>query len=138
MAHDVPAPLGGGLDGSRPCPCGRDATFADCCRPVLQGRPASTAEDLMRSRFTAFAVGHLDHLFRTWHPRTRPADLSLPTERTWTGLRVISTRDGASDDQTGTVEFAASYETTHGPGTQSEVSRFERRAGRWVYVDALG
>ncbi len=136
---DAPsAPLGAGLDGSRPCPCGRDAAYAGCCRPLLQGRPATTAEDLMRSRYTAFAVGDLDHLFRTWHPRTRPRDLSLPVDRRWTGLRVVATHDGGADDQSGTVEFAASYATAAGPGVQREVSRFERRAGRWVYVDGLG
>ena len=136
MPDDTPAPLGAGLDGSGPCPCDRDATYAACCRPLLHGREAETAEQLMRSRYTAFAVGDLAHVFRTWHPRTRPRDLTLPTDRSWTGLRVLSTRDGGSGDETGTVEFAATYETRSGTAVQHEVSRFGRRARRWVYLEA--
>ena len=30
----------------------------------------------MRSRFSAYALGEIDHVFRTWHPRTRPDDLT--------------------------------------------------------------
>ncbi len=138
MSDSARAPLGAGLDGSGPCPCGRGTPFAGCCRPLLHGRPAITAEDLMRSRYTAFVVGDVDHLFRSWHPRSRPVDLSLPADRTWAGLRVVATRDGGADDQTGTVEFAASYRTPAGPGVQREVSRFGRRGPRWVYVDGLG
>ncbi len=89
----------------------------------------------MRSRYSAYAVGDLDHVFRTWHPRTRPADLAADPALTWTGLRVLATSGGGPDDETGTVEFAARYETPAGPGVLHERSRFERRAGRWVYVD---
>jgi len=89
----------------------------------------------MRSRYSGYATGHLDHVFRTWHPRSRPADLTLDPGVAWTGLRVLSTTAGGPDDDTGTVEFEARFETSAGPGLLRELSRFERRAGRWVYVD---
>ena len=82
----------------------------------------------MRSRYTAYAVGDLDHVFRTWHPRTRPDDLRLDPAQTWTGLRIL----GSGEDW---VEFVASYERGGAAGEQHERSRFEQRAGRWVYVD---
>jgi SEC-C motif domain protein len=97
---------------------------------------AETAEELMRSRYAAFVVGDTDHLFRTWHPRTRPDDLTLPTDRTWTGLVVLSTEGGGVGDDTGVVEFEARYVSAGRAGVQHEVSRFERRRGAWVYVDA--
>lgn len=88
----------------------------------------------MRSRYSAFALGLEDHLLATWHPRTRP-DAAGPTPGlTWTGL-VVHRATGGADDGTGTVEFTASYETPEGPGTMHETSRFERRGGRWLYVD---
>ena len=31
----------------------------------------------MRSRYTAYVVGDVDHLVRSRHPRTRPAELAL-------------------------------------------------------------
>jgi SEC-C motif-containing protein len=116
------------------CPCGSVSAYAGCCGPLLDGRPAATAEALMRSRYTAYAVGHLDHVFRTWHPRTRPDGLTLPAVE-WLGLEVLRTVDGAADDDTGVVEFRARSRDPGGEHVLHETSRFERRGGRWVYVD---
>ena len=89
----------------------------------------------MRSRYAAYAVGDLDHVFRTWHPRTRPDEITASPGLTWTGLTIVSTSGGGPDDDTGQVEFRAAYRTADGAGLLHELSRFERRAGRWVYVD---
>ena len=82
----------------------------------------------MRSRYAAYAVGDLDHVFRTWHPRTRPDDLTLDAATEWTGLSVLRAEGDV-------VEFRASFRTKRGSGTLHETSRFEQRGGRWVYVD---
>jgi len=89
----------------------------------------------MRSRYSAFATGRLDHVFRTWHPRTRPADLSPAPGVTWLGLEVLRAVDGGPSDDTGTVEFRARFERAGVEHALHETSRFERRAGRWLYVD---
>lgn len=91
----------------------------------------------MRSRYSAFAYRHSDYLFRTWHPRTRPAEVTADPDIAWTGLRVIATLAGGPDDDSGDVEFTAHYESGGGEGSLHERSRFERRAGRWFYVDAI-
>nr|WP_275940893.1 YchJ family metal-binding protein [Nocardioides zeae] len=94
---------------------------------------------MMRSRYAAYAVGGLvgaDHLFRTWHPRTRPDDPTPDDGLTWTGLTVEATEAGGEADTTGVVTFTARYSDAAGePGALRERSRFTRRAGRWVYVD---
>ena len=55
------------------CPCGSDEPFGRCCLPLHLGeRQAETAEQLMRARYSAYAVDNLDYVWRTWHPRTRP------------------------------------------------------------------
>jgi len=89
----------------------------------------------MRSRYSAYAVGELDHVFRTWHPRTRPERIEPDPALTWTGLRILDVVDGGLGDETGEVEFEAAYERGGSPGRRRERSRFERRRGRWVYVD---
>lgn len=90
----------------------------------------------MRSRYCAYALGHLDHVFRTWHPRTRPESLMLP-DVAWLGLEVVRAVDGAAADATGVVEFRARSRDVAGERVLHETSRFERRAGRWVYVDGV-
>lgn len=104
------------------CPCGR-GEYATCCRPLHHDeRVAQTPEDLMRSRYSAYALGLGDYVFRTWHPRTRPDDIT--DTGTWTDLEIIE----ASGTE---VEFKAH----HPGGVLHERSRFEQRRGRWVYVD---
>ncbi len=82
----------------------------------------------MRARYAAYAVGELDFVFRTWHPRTRPDAIEPDPALTWTGLTVL----GSGEDW---VEFEAAYDRGGTPGRRHERSRFERRRGRWVYVD---
>lgn len=89
----------------------------------------------MRSRYSAYAVGRLDHVFRTWHPRTRPAAVEPTLDLTWTGLTVLATEAGRPGDDHGVVEFDAAYRSGDGPGVLHERSRFTRRAGRWLYLD---
>lgn len=91
----------------------------------------------MRSRYSAFAYGEADYLFRTWHPRTRPADVTVDPGITWTGLQVIDTVAGGAGDDSGEVEFTACYESAGRAGSLRERSRFKRRAGRWFYLDAV-
>ena len=113
------------------CPCGR-APYDECCRPLLERRQDATSpEELMRSRYTAFAKGDRFHLARTWHPRTRPDDVTVDPSTRWTGLRIVSS---AEDGDEGTVDFVARYEDASGPGELREHSRFVRRR-RWVYLD---
>jgi SEC-C motif-containing protein len=118
-----------------PCPCGSGELFASCCAPLLAGEPAPTAERLMRSRYTAFATGDAAHLARTWHPRTRPAELDLDPGRRWTELRILARIAGGEDDADGIVAFEASWVDGAERGTLRERSRFSRRGGRWLYVD---
>jgi SEC-C motif-containing protein len=96
---------------------------------------AETAEALMRSRYTAYVVHDEAHLLRTWHPRHRPASLHLDAGTQWTGLEIERTSAGGVEDDRGVVEFRARYVSDDRVGELHEVSRFERRAGRWFYVD---
>ncbi len=119
-----------------PCPCGTAATYRACCEPLHDHRvQAATAEQLMRSRYSAYVVGRLDHVFRTWHPRTRPAEVEPAPGLIWIGLVVLTTEAGQPGDSEGVVEFEAACRTADGPAVQHERSRFRRRAGRWVYLD---
>jgi SEC-C motif-containing protein len=97
---------------------------------------ASSAEQLMRSRYSAFCVGDIVYLLMTLHPDYRTDDnkavLQLTIEQTtWLGLKVIQHKPGV---EKGTVEFVAFY--TAKPFEQlHELSRFKKEAGQWLYTD---
>ncbi len=89
----------------------------------------------MRSRFTAFARGDLEHLLRTWHPDTRPAELEPDPSRRWTALEIVDRSGGGLFDAEGVVEFRAHHREGPRTGVLHERSRFVRESGRWVYLD---
>nr|WP_276514105.1 YchJ family metal-binding protein [Actinomadura citrea] len=89
---------------------------------------------MMRSRFSAFAVGDEAYLLVTWHPATRPERIGFEDGTRWTRLEIVRTEGGGPDDDRGLVEFRAHYLTGTEPGEMHEVSRFARHDGAWVYV----
>ncbi|MFP5021731.1 YchJ family protein [Pseudonocardia phyllosphaerae] len=113
------------------CPCGTGRPEDACCGPVLDGRPAPTAEALMRSRYTAFVRGDAAYLRSSWHPSTRPRKLRLEPGSVWTGLEIVGRSGGALFDTDGVVEFRAHRVD----GVLRERSRFVKEDGRWLYLD---
>lgn len=110
-----------------------------CCGPfVREGLAAPTAEALMRSRYTAYVLGEIDHLVRTHDPATRtavdPRAIAEWAERAeWRGLEVHQTERGGENDTAGFVEFSAFYVEGGVPRVLRERSRFRRIEGRWFY-----
>ncbi|MFT7834838.1 YchJ family metal-binding protein [Saccharothrix sp. BKS2] len=117
------------------CPCGAGEPYEACCAPYHEGlKKPPTAEALMRSRYSAFALGHEDYLLDTWHPTTRPRSLDLDPDQRWTHLEVLSRTDGTLFQTTGTVEFRAHYRWRGERDVLHETSRFTRDNGTWSYL----
>lgn len=120
------------------CPCLSGLTLDACCGRLHSGAAdAHTAEQLMRSRFSAFAVGDRAYLLASWHPSTRPTTLDLDPNLHWYRLDILATQGGGPFETTGIVEFEAFYRSPTGAGTQHEASRFVRENGTWSYVDGV-
>ncbi|MGW6856733.1 YchJ family protein [Streptomyces xanthophaeus] len=121
-----------------PCPCGLPAAYPQCCGRFHSGaQQAPTAELLMRSRFSAFAVGDTAYLMRSWHPSTRPGRLDLDPGQRWERLEILGTERGGMFETEGSVEFRAHYSEGRHTGSLHELSGFSREAGAWVYVGPL-
>jgi len=126
--------------GTADCPCGK-GKLAACCARFLSGTlPAETAEQLMRSRYSAFALGDEDYLRSTWHPDTLP-DETLTGESgvKWIALDVLAHQQ---DGNAATVEFVARFKLSGRAHRLHEVSNFVRQADasgqlRWYYVDGV-
>jgi SEC-C motif domain protein len=120
-----------------PCPCGSGKTYAACCGPYHANAEAAApdAERLMRSRYTAYALGLTDYLLATWYASTRPArlDLTEGPPLKWIGLSVKAHRQ--ESDEAATVSFVARYKVNGRAQQLAETSRFVREDGRWYYVD---
>ena len=119
------------------CPCGLGDDYDACCGRLHAGATAPTAESLMRSRYSAFAVGDAGYLLRTWHPSARPQELTPDPALKWTRLAVLKTDGGGLFDATGTVRFRAIYVKEGQRGVLAETSRFVRRDGLWTYVSPV-
>jgi SEC-C motif-containing protein len=119
------------------CPCGLGDDYGACCGRLHAGAPALTAESLMRSRYSAFAVADAAYLLRTWHPSARPKTLDLDPDLRWTRLAVLETQDGGLFDDAGTVRFRAVYVKDGKRGVLDETSRFVRQGKLWTYLGAV-
>ena len=119
------------------CPCGRGLPYSECCGPAHHGQSPATAEALMRSRYSAFALDEDDYVLSSWHPDTRPAAVEPDAGLRWTGLDVLDTSGGGLFDAEGVVEFRAHYRDSGRPGEMHERSRFVRFDGQWVYWGPL-
>lgn len=115
------------------CPCRSGQDYAECCGRAHDGRPPATAEELMRSRYSAFALDKPAYLLSSWHPATRPGRLSPERGLRWTGVEVLDSSGGGLFDAEGEVEFRARYRSGGRPGELHERSRFVRHEGVWVY-----
>ncbi|MEM9713265.1 MAG: YchJ family metal-binding protein [Actinomycetota bacterium] len=106
-----------------------------CCGAIHDGRrPALTAEELMRSRYTAFVVGDADWLRASWHPSTRPRRVHVSADDEWLGLTVLAADGGPFDDE-GAVHYVAEVRRDAAVTRLEERSRFVRHDGSWVYLD---
>lgn len=127
-------------DPGNACPCGSGRPFGACCEPLLAGRrPAATARELMRSRYTAHAVGDAAYLHRTYAP-TADRPFVLPRRPappvTWTRLVIHSNAPGPAPD-VAYVEFSAFHRDATGEHEMRERSEFRCVNGRWLYTRAV-
>ena len=129
-----------------PCPCA-GFIYASCCAPLHRGeRQAATAEQLMRSRYSAYAVGEVEYLLQTQPSavplarRRRELAASIGQLR-WQRLQILAVTDGGPHDLSGTVTFEAHYVAAGQPGVMRECSLFGREGnsleGGWLYLEAL-
>lgn len=133
---------------TRRCPCNSGEVLDACCGRYLgsennQGVALAfppTAEALMRSRFSAFALGDASYLLRTWHPDERPDSLELDPDQQWYLLEILGTESGGPFDSEGVVSFRAHYRSAANRKLRdsfTETSSFAKVGQQWLYVKAL-
>lgn len=124
------------------CYCCSNRNFEDCCQPFILGTAKPrTAEELMRSRYTAYATIEIEYILRSTHPSTRrfyePETIKQWAKANrWQKLEIISTVKGDSPDKHGTVEFKAYFlDANDRMQIHREISNFRKELGKWFFVD---
>ena len=122
------------------CPCGSELEYKNCCGAIIKKeRIAETAEELMRSRYTAFTAANVDYLLNSNHQSTRPNKQRKAIKKwaqsiEWIGLTIINKIDGEIDNNEGYVEFRAVYIENDKYEQIHENSYFVKENNKWFYV----
>lgn len=124
------------------CYCCSDKNFEDCCQPFITGnKKISTAEELMRSRYSAYATVTVEYIVRSTHPSTRKFLSANEIEdwakfSKWQKLEIISKTDGEAKDKKGFVEFKAYYmDENNQLQIHHETSEFRKELGKWFFFN---
>ena len=123
------------------CPCGSNRKFAACCEPLISGKHwAFDAEQLMRSRFTAFKTQHYGYLCDTHYVdsnKTKPIIDDFDRNILWVGLLIIEHKADIDFVSKSQVEFVAFYHSVEDSTILQlhERSNFLKVNDRWLYVD---
>ncbi|WP_047417970.1 YchJ family protein [Cellulophaga sp. Hel_I_12] len=122
------------------CPCGSSKKYKDCCAIAHSDiSRVKTAEQLMRSRYTAFTMANGEYLMKSHHSTTRPIKDQKSIEAwaksvNWIRLEILETTKGKQSDEEGTVSFKAFYFENGKVELIHEKSAFVKENGHWVYV----
>jgi SEC-C motif-containing protein len=122
------------------CPCLSKQKYKKCCSPLHRGRPAPTPIALMRSRFSAYAIGLAPYIVDTTDPEGPQWQWDLPgwlqeitqfsTAYDFVDLAILS---HTTHLQTAMVTFRATLKSGHEDEYLCEKSHFTSSSGRWLY-----
>lgn len=121
------------------CPCGQ-GNYATCCQPLHLGvAKAATAEQLMRSRYSAFAKHEIDYIVQTTakgqqHALDVAAIRDWSESNQWLKLDVVQAQEKL-DKNHAQVEFKAHYHDGQQAQEHHEISHFVKHAGVWYFLD---
>ena len=118
------------------CPCNPSKLYKNCCRKAHQNiHSVTTPEQLMRSRYSAFVLGNIDYLQKSYHSTTRHSIsekkelLAWTKSVEWVKLEILNTTEN-------TVEFKAYFYENGSLNVIHENSLFVKENSHWVYKDA--
>jgi len=117
------------------CYCGSGNLFSVCCERYIKGvAKAPTAEALMRSRYSAYAVHNADYLYNTTvlkerRHHSKAAILEWAKSNQWLKLEILNATETV-------VEFKAYYlDSSLRAQVHHEKSTFIKEGDSWYYVD---
>jgi SEC-C motif-containing protein len=129
------------MNDATACPCNSGLPYASCCEPLIRGvTAASSPEALMRARYSAFARQEMPYLLETLHPGQRSdydeeGAAKWARESDWTGLEILDVKGDPATENSGSVEFRASYRRNGEKQEHHELAEFRKSKGIWYFFD---
>lgn len=122
------------LDGH--CPCGSGKQICACCALYINGASAPDALALMRSRYTAYVVGALDHVAATHAPEVRDDFNRAEAERLARvcEFQELDIRKVVENGDTAQIDFVIRFRRDNKEMMQVELAEFRRENGQWLYA----
>ena len=123
------------------CHCGKGESFKTCCGPFLaREKKASSADELMRTRYSAFVEGDIDYIMDTHDPDTvgqidRDSTEAWAKESDWISMEILDTERGEGEDNFGRVDFCATYKLKGSKVEHRESATFRQHNGVWMFTD---
>lgn len=122
------------------CPCGSKKTYLNCCKVFHDGKNPDLALELMKSRFSAFAVGNIDYIINTTHEdnieyssnksRWREDIQDVVNSTDFNKLDIIEFIDR---EEEAFVTFKLTLKQKGLDVSFTEKSRFLKIDGKWLY-----
>lgn len=122
------------------CYCGSLKPYSNCCEKAHKNiDEAKTAEQLMRSRYSAFVLANGEYLMESHHASTRQtkekkAIVKWAKSVEWIKLEVLETVKGTETDKEGTVTFQAYFYEKRKVDIIYEKSAFIKENNNWFYL----
>ena len=115
------------------CPCGSGKKYKKCCQVFHKGAKAKNALELMKSRYSAYAVGDAKHIKKTTYKSSpyfyddiKEIEKFCKNEE-FLGLEIVDFEEEAK-------EAYVTFKARLGSGILYEKSRFIKEDGVWFYV----
>jgi SEC-C motif-containing protein len=122
------------------CPCGSGELYKNCCELFHRGKPPENALELMRSRYSAYALNLPGYIIQTTHPENPHFSHNI---KTWakeisdfcllTQFKKLEILEFQETKDVAFVTFVAHLMQKGQDATFTEKSRFAKVQNRWLY-----
>ncbi len=116
------------------CPCAAESCTGIAAENFMKADSLPGPEALMRSRYSAYALGLVDYILKTTHPDTaKPSKEELEDFSRDTTFQKLDVRDVKESGDLAFVTFIAYLMQDGRDATFTEESRFEKIGDEWFY-----
>lgn len=122
------------------CPCQSSKKYKKCCKIFHEGALPKTAQELMRSRYSAFATNNAEYIMKTTHPSNsdfsenksawQSSILEFTHHTQFVGLDILNHDE---KEQEAFVTFHAKLFQGDEECSFTEKSLFFKVDGQWLY-----